>query len=320
MEYKKFGATDLMVSQMGHGCMGMSGSYGPDDDAESIATLHRAFDLGITFLDTSASYGNGHNHELIRKALQGRRERIVVHSKSGQIRMPDGTSRGGGSPEYLTMVCERSLKSLGFETLDIFCLSRVDPDVPIEESVGAMVRLVEQGKARYIALSEANPDAISRANNIHPMASLQIAYSLWNRQMEQGSIKAARAFGMGFMPYSILGRGFLAGLFHDVTELPEGDNRRNSPSFQSENLEHNQRLQGQIQALAKEKAVTPAQIALAWVLAQGSDMIPIPGAKSCSHLEEDVKALEVNLTNDDLDRLGALTPSGPAAPGVGAQR
>ncbi|MFH1141792.1 MAG: aldo/keto reductase [Chloroflexota bacterium] len=314
MEYRKFGTTDFMVSQLGLGCMGMSGAYGPADDAESLATLHQAFDLGINFLDTSASYGNGHNHELIRKSLQGRRARIIVHSKSGTIRMPDGTPRGGGSPEYLTMVCERTLKSLGIETLDIFCLSRVDPNVPIEESTGAMVRLIEQGKARYIALSEASPESIRRANKVHPMVSLQMAYSVWNRGPETGMIQSARQSGMGFMPYSVLGRGFLAGLFHDPAELPEGDNRRSSPNFQPGNLEHNQRLQAQVEALAKERSATPAQIALAWVMAQGPDMVPIPGAKSRKHLMDDIRAVDVKLTPDDLARLNALTP--PAATGA----
>lgn len=308
MEYRKFGATDLMVSRMGLGCMGMSGTYGPADDAESIATLHRAFDLGINFLDTSASYGNGHNHELIRKALQGRRERIVVHSKSGYIRLPDGTQLGGGSPEYLRMVCERSLKSLGMETLDVFCLSRVDPKVPVEDSVGAMARLVEQGKARYIALSEASPEAIRRANKVHPIVSLQMHYSLWSRDAENGNLQACREYGMGFMAYSILGRGFLAGLFHDPKELPEGDTRRNSLDFEPENVERNRQLQAQVEALAREKSATPAQIAIAWVMAQDPRIVPIPGAKTRKHLEDDVRALEVKLASGDLARLNALMP------------
>jgi len=309
MKYQKFGTTDFEVSRMGLGCMGMSGTYGPADDAESIATLHRAFDLGVNFIDTSASYGNGHNHELIRKALEGRRERIVIHSKSGSIRTADGGTRGGGSREYLTMVCERSLERLGLETLDIFCLSRVDPNVPIEESVGAMKRLVEQGKARYIALSEASPESIRRANAVHPIVSLQMEYSLWSREAENGNIEACREHGMGFMAYSVLGRGFLAGLFHAPSDLPEGDNRRNSPRFHDDGMDQSRKLQAEIEALAREKSATPAQVCLAWALAQGPEIIPIPGAKTRAHLEDDLAALELDLTPEDLHRLNALAPN-----------
>jgi aryl-alcohol dehydrogenase-like predicted oxidoreductase len=206
------------------------------------------------------------------------------------------------------MVCERSLKSLGTETLDIFCLSRVDPNVPIEESTGAMSRLVEQGKARYIALSEASPEAIRRANKIHPIVSLQMEYSIWSRDAENGNIQACGEFGMGFMAYSVLGRGFLAGLFHDLKELPEGDNRRNSPRFQAGDFERNLQLLAQIETLAREKSATPAQIAIAWVMAKGNNMFPIPGAKSRKHLEDDVKAVDVKLSQDDLARLNAIMP------------
>ena len=201
MKYVKFGTTEFNVSQLSLGCMSMSGAYGPADDDESIATLHRAFDLGVNFIDTSASYGNGHNHQLIRKALEGRRDRIVIHSKTGSIRSPEGESLGGGSPDYLTMVCERSLRDLGIDTLDVFCLSRVDANVPVEESVGAMARLVEQGKVRHIALSEAGPDSIRRANSVHPIVSLQMAYSVRERDAENGNVQACREFGMSFMAY-----------------------------------------------------------------------------------------------------------------------
>ena len=312
MEHRRFGITDFEVSSIGLGCMSMSGAYGPAVDAESIATLHRAFDLGVNLLDTSASYGNGHNHELIRKALAGRRERVVIHSKSGSVRGEDGTTRGGGSPEYLTSVCERSLKSLGLETLDIFCLSRVDASVPIEESVGAMARLVEQGKARYIALSEAGPDSIRRANSVHPLASLQMAYSVWERDAENGNIQACREFGMGFMAYSALGRGFLAGLFHDVSELPEQDNRRNSPRFQASTIEDSRRLLSTIEDLAREKSATPAQVSLAWVMAQGPDIIPIPGCKTREHLEDNLRAAEIEFSSGDLARLAELMPADAA--------
>jgi aryl-alcohol dehydrogenase-like predicted oxidoreductase len=290
--------------------MSMSGAYGPADDAESIATLHRAFDLGINFIDTSASYGNGHNHDLIRRALEGRRDRVIIHSKSGSIRTPEGETRGGGSPEYLTSVCERSLKSLGIEALDIFCLSRVDAAVPIEESVGAMARLVEEGKTRYIALSEAGPDSIRRANAVHPIVSLQMAYSVWERDAENGNVQACREHGMSFMAYSALGRGFLAGLFHDPNELPEGDNRRNSPRF--EDMDRARQLQAEIEDIAAEKGATPAQLSLAWVLAQGQDIIPIPGCKSRAHLEDNIKAIEIALTRQDIDRLNTHMPPDPA--------
>jgi aryl-alcohol dehydrogenase-like predicted oxidoreductase len=307
MEHRRFGMTEFEVSRIGLGCMSMSGAYGPADDEESIATLHRAFDLGINFIDTSASYGNGHNHELIRKALTGRRERIVIHSKSGSIRMPDGTTQGGGSPEYLTMVCERSLRSLGIETLDIFCLSRIDPAVPVEESVGAMARLIEQGKTRYIALSEADAESIRRANAVHPIVSLQMAYSLWAHEPERGPLQATAEHDMGFMAYSALGQGFLAGLFHRPEELPEDDRRRASARFQGKNLDRNLDLQAQIISLAAEKSATPAQIALAWVMAQAPNIVPIPGCKT-RHLEDNIGAIEVQLTPDDLARLNAIAP------------
>src|SRR5919109_1832934 len=277
MEYRKFGTTEFKVSPMGLGCMSMSGLYGLSDDNESIATLHRAFDLGINFLDTSASYGNGHNHELIAKALKGRRERIVIHSKSGSPRAPDASgNRSGSSPEYLTQNCEQSVKRLGIDCLDIFCMSRVDPNVPVEESVGAMARLVEQGKTRYVGLSEASANSIRRARKIHPIVSLQMEYSLWSRDPEGGNIQACREYNMGFMAYSPLGRGFFAGAIRDAKGLSDEDNRRNHPRFQPGNIEHNLKLFARFEELAKEKDATPAQLALAWLMAQGNDIIPIP--------------------------------------------
>lgn len=310
MKYVRFGTTEFEVSRLSLGCMSMSGAYGEADDAESIATLHRAFDMGVNFIDTSASYGNGHNHDLIRRALLGRRERIVIHSKSGSIRTLDGQTQGGGSPAYLTDMCERSLRSLGIDTIDIFCLSRVDAKVSIEESVGAMARLVEAGKVRHIALSEAGPDSIRRANKVHPIVSLQMAYSVWERDAENGNIEACREFGMSFMAYSALGRGFLAGLFRDVDELSVGDNRRRSPLFRD--MERAHQLQKEIEAIAVAKSATPAQISLAWVLAQGEDIIPIPGCKSRDHLEDNLGALEVELTDGELGRLNALMVPNPA--------
>jgi aryl-alcohol dehydrogenase-like predicted oxidoreductase len=313
MEYRKFGTTEFKVSPMGVGCMSMSGAYGPADDAESIATLHRAFDLGINFLDTSSSYGNGHNHELIAKALKGRRERIVIHSKSGSPRTPDSSGRrpSGSRPDYLIQNCEESLKRLGVDALDIFCMSRVDPNVPVEESVGGMARLVEQGKARYIALSEASAGSIRRANKVHPIVSLQMEYSLWSRDPEGGNIQACREFGMGFMAYSPVGRGFLAGAYHDLGDIPE--NRRDHPRFQPGNIERNLKLLAQFENLAREKSATPAQLALAWLMAQGHDIIPIPSNKSRKHLEENIKAIDIKLTREDLAKLDAILPPGAAA-------
>jgi aryl-alcohol dehydrogenase-like predicted oxidoreductase len=314
MEYRKFGTTDLRVSPMGLGCMSMSGVYGPVDDTESIATLHRAFDLGINFLDTSASYGNSHNHGLIAQAIKGRREKIVIHSKSGSPRASDASGlRGGSAPDYLMKTCEESLKRLGVDVLDIFCMSRVDPNVPIEESVAGMARLVEQGKVRYIALSEASATSIRRAQKIHPIVSLQMEYSLWSRDPEGGNIQACREFNMGFMAYSPLGRGFFAGAVHDLKDIADGDSRGAHPRFQPGNIEHNLKLLAQFEALAKEKSVTPAQLALAWLMAQGKDIIPIPSSKTRRHLEENLEAIDIKLTKEDLARLDVIMPPGAAA-------
>lgn len=313
MEYRQFGTTEFKVSRIGLGCMSMSGLYGPADDNESIATLHRALDLGINFLDTSASYGNGHNHELINKAVKGRRERIVIHSKSGSPRGADANNRSGSSPEYLTQNCEQSVKRLGIDCLDIFCMSRVDPNIPVEESVGAMARLVERGLTRAIGLSEASANSIRRARKIYPVASLQIEYSLWSRDPEAGNIQACREFAMGFMAYSPLGRGFFAGAVRSPKDFAEGDNRTNHPRFQPGNIEKNLKLLADFEVMAREKNATPAQLALAWVMAQGPDIIPIPSSKSRKHLEENLKALEIHLTEEELRRLDRLFPPGAAA-------
>ena len=314
MQYHQFGTTDCKVSPMGLGCLSMSGMYGAGNDDESIATLHRAFELGINFLDTSASYGNGHNHELIGKAIKGRRDQVVIHSKSGSPRSAAGTGLdGGSSPEYLIQTCEESLQRLGIDCLDVYCMSRIDPAVPVEESVGAMARLVEQGKTRYIGLSEASAASIRRARKVHPIVSLQIEYSLWSRDPEQGNIEACREFGMGLMAYSPLGRGFFAGAVRSLDELSEGDNRRNQPRLQPGNIERNLELLAQVEAVAKEKGITTTQLALAWLMAQGPDIIPIPSSKSRNHLEENVKAVDVKLTDEDLSRLDAILPYGAAA-------
>ena len=314
MEYVQFGTTEFKVSRLGLGCMSMSGAYGPADDNESIATLHRAFDLGINFIDTSASYGSGHNHELIAKALKGRRERIVIHSKSGSPRAPDASGiRSGSTPEYLTQNCEQSVKRLGIDCLDVFCMSRVDPNIPVEESVGAMARLVERGLTRYVGLSEASANSIRRARKLHPIVSLQMEYSLWSRDPEGGNIQACREFAMGFMAYSPLGRGFFAGAVHNSKDMSDGDGRINHPRFQAENLDRNLELLSKFEAMAKEKNVTPAQLALAWLMAQGPDIIPIPSNKSRRHLEENIKAADIKLSRDEIDRLNTLFTPGAAA-------
>jgi aryl-alcohol dehydrogenase-like predicted oxidoreductase len=316
MDYVQFGTTEFKVSRLALGCMSMSGAYGPADDNESIATLHQAFDLGINFIDTSASYGSGHNHELINKALKGRRERIVIHSKSGSPRNPDASgNRSGSTPEYLTQNCEQSVKRLGIDCLDFFCMSRVDPEIPVEESVGAMARLVERGLTRYVGLSEASGNSIRRARKVHPIASLQMEYSLWSRDPEGGNIQACREFNMGFMAYSPLGRGFFAGVVHSEKDMTDGDGRSNHPRFQPGNLEKNIELLGQFEVLAKEKDASSAQLALAWLMAQGSDIIPIPSNKTRKHLDENIKATEIKLSKEDLARLDAIfRPEAVAGP------
>ena len=314
MEHRQFGTTDCKVSPMGLGCLSMSGMYGAGDDEESIATLHRAFELGINFLDTSASYGNGHNHELIGKAIKGKRDQVVIHSKSGSPRAANGAGlEGGSSPEYLVRTCEESLQRLGIDCLDVYCMSRIDPTVPVEESVGGMVRLVEQGKTRYIGLSEASAASIRRARKAHPIVSLQIEYSLWSRDPEQGNIEACREFGMGLMAYSPLGRGFFAGAVRGLNELPECDGRRSQPRFQPGNIERNLGLLADVDVVAKEKGITTSQLALAWLMAQGPDIIPIPSSKRRNHLEENVKAVDIEFNEDDLQRLDAILPYGVAA-------
>jgi aryl-alcohol dehydrogenase-like predicted oxidoreductase len=238
----------------------------------------------------------------------------VIHSKSGSPRTPDAAgNRGGGSPEYLARVCEESLRRLGIDTLDVFCMSRVDPAIPIEESVRGMARLVEQGKTRYIGLSEAGAGSVRRANRVHPIVSLQMEYSLWSRDAEAGNIQACREFGMGFMAYSPLGRGFLAGAVHDRAEIPEDDSRRNHPRLEPGNFEHNLKLLNQLEEMAQDKGLTPAQLALAWILAQGDDHFPIPGIRTRQHLEENLKAVEVSLTPADLAWLDEIMPLGAAA-------
>jgi aryl-alcohol dehydrogenase-like predicted oxidoreductase len=319
MERRRFGNTDLTVSIIGLGCYGMSGAYGPVDDAESIATIRRAFDLGVNFLDTSASYGQGHNHRLIGEAIRGRRHDVVIHSKSGSPRdgSPDAV-RGGGDPRYLRQTCEQSLRNLGIETLDVFCMSRVDPNVPVEESVGGMAELVREGKTRFISLSECSAQSLRRGSAVHPLASLQMEYSLFSRDAEeQGQIDACKELGMAMMAYAVLGRGMLSAEVPKVEELATDDVRAALPRFESANAEKNLRLRLALDAIARRKNATLAQLSIAWPVARGSRagafIVPIPGAKSRKHLEENVRAAEIVLTADDLAEIDRIVPPGAAA-------
>jgi aryl-alcohol dehydrogenase-like predicted oxidoreductase len=319
MERRKFGNTDLVVSTIGLGCYGMSGAYGPADDAASIATIRRALDLGVNLIDTSASYGNGHNHRLIGKAIRGRRQDVVIHSKSGSPRNRDSDPmRGGGDPRYLRQTCEASLRNLGIETLDIFCMSRVDPNVTVEESVGAMAELVGEGKARFVALSECSAESLRRGAAVHPLASLQIEYSLFSRDVEeQGQIAACRELGLALMAYGVIGRGMLSAEIPRVEDLAAGDVRARLPRFDGANAEHNHRLCAALQPVADRNKATLAQLAIAWPIARGARdgtfIIPIPGAKSRRHLEENVRAAEIVLTADDLAEIDRVVPFGAAA-------
>jgi aryl-alcohol dehydrogenase-like predicted oxidoreductase len=318
MERKAFGNTDLKVSAIGLGCYGMSGVYGSANDAESVATIRRALDLGINFLDTSASYGEGHNHRLISEAIRGRRDQVVIHSKSGSPRegSPDAT-RGGGDPGYLRTTCEQSLRNLGIDTLDVFCMSRVDPNVPVEESVGAMAELVKEGKTRFVALSECSAQSLRRGNATHPLASLQMEYSLFSRDAEeQGQLAACRELGMSFMAYAVLGRGLITDAAPNPSEMENGDVRMRLPRFQPENLEKNLRLRSALAAIAHQRNATVAQLAIAWAIAQGREsgvsVIPIPGAKSRKHLEENVQAADIRLSPQDLLEINDAAPKGAA--------
>ena len=319
MKRRRFGNTDLTVSTIGLGCYGMSGAYGPADDADLIATIRRALDLGINFLDTSASYGNGHNHRLIGEAIRGRRHDVVIHSKSGSPRGGSSDAlRSGGDPRYLRQTCEQSLKNLGVDTLDVFCMSRVDPNVPIEESVGGMAELVKEGKTRFISLSECSAELLRRGSVVHPLVSLQMEYSLFSRDAEeQGQIDACKELGMTIMAYAVLGRGMLSAQAPKVEEMSADDIRAQLPRFQSANLENNLRLRSALEAVARRKNATLTQLAVAWPMAQGSRagafIVPIPGAKSRKHLEENVRAADMVLTADDLAEIDCIVPHGAAS-------
>jgi len=314
IQKRKLGRNGPEVSAIGLGCMGMSEFYGERDEAESIATIHRAIELGVSFLDTADMYGVGHNEELVGRAIRGRRDQVVLATKFGNVRGEDGSFRGvNGRPDYVRQACEASLRRLGVEVIDLYYQHRVDPETPIEDTVGAMAELVRAGKVRYLGLSEAAPATIRRAQAVHPIAALQTEFSLWSREPEAEILPAVRELGIGFVPYSPLGRGFLTGQFKRPEDLPADDYRRNSPRFQGENFARNLDLVGQVEALAAEKGCTPAQLALAWVLAQGKDIVPIPGTKRRRYLEQNLGALDVTLTPDDLARLDRILPPGAAA-------
>ncbi|MDH3240437.1 MAG: aldo/keto reductase [Alphaproteobacteria bacterium] len=317
MQMIPFGTvTDYTVSRMGLGCMSMSGCYGAQDDDECIATIHRAMDLGVNFLDTSYSYGEGHNQTLIGRAIKGRRDQVVIHSKSGAPppRDENDLNRGAGSEKYLRMICEESLRRLETDCLDILCMSRVDREVPIEESVGTMARMVEEGKTRYIALSEASPESMARAWTVHPIASLQFELSVFSRDpLVYGNHDYAREKGMGFMAYSPLGRGILSGQVHSADDIPEGDTRKTYPRYSAENMAHNAKILAQLEEMAAEKGLSLPCLAIAWVLHQGDDIVPIPSSKCRAHLEDNLKALEVKLTAEDLARIEEICPPGAVA-------
>ncbi len=314
MERRKLGTRGLEVSAIGLGCMGMSEFYGGRSESAALSTIDRALQLGINFLDTADMYGVGGNEELVGKAIRGRRDRFLIATKFGNMRGPEGQFLGvNGRPEYVKQCCEASLDRLGIEVIDLYYQHRVDPEVPIEETVGAMSDLVREGKVRYIGLSEAGEQTIRRAHAVHPVSALQSEYSLWSRDPEETILPTIRELGIGFVPYSPLGRGFLSGRIRSIDDLSPDDYRRNSPRFQGENFAKNLELVEQIGEIAVEKRCTPAQLALAWVLAQGDDIVPIPGTKQVSLLEENVRALEVELSEEDLGRIGAIMPPGAAA-------
>lgn len=314
MDTRKLGTEGLTVSALGLGCMGMSEFYGPGDEAESIATIHRALDLGVTFLDTADMYGPFTNERLVGRAIRDRREEVVLATKFGNERREDGSFVGiNGTPEYVREACDASLKRLGVEHIDLYYQHRVDPNVPIEETVGTMKELVTAGKVRFLGLSEAAPETIRRAHNVHPISALQTEYSLWSRDPESEILPTLRELGIGFVPYSPLGRGFLTGQIRSPNDFAEDDYRRTSPRFEGDNFSKNLQLVEQVRALGAEKGVTPGQLALAWLLHQGDDLVPIPGTKRRERLEENAGAVNVHLSQAELSRLAEIVPLGVAA-------
>ncbi len=315
MKKRKLGGRGLEVSELGLGCMGMSEFYGPRDQFQSEATIDRAIDLGVTFFDTSDIYGPFTNEELVGRALLPHRRKVQIATKFGIVRKKEDPAFRAvdSSPAYVRSACEASLQRLGVETIDLYYQHRVDPKVPIEETVGAMARLVEEGKVRYLGLSEAGPETIRRAHATHPISALQTEYSLWSREVEEEILPAVRELGIGFVAYSPLGRGFLTGRIKRFDDLAPDDWRRNSPRFKGENFDRNLALVKKVEEMAAKRGVTASQLALAWVLAQGEDIVPIPGTKRTKYLEENVRAAEVKLSKDDLAALDALAPRGVAA-------
>ena len=314
MEKRRLGSSGLQVSAIGLGCMGMSGVYGTADEAESVATIHRAVELGVDFLDSSDMYGAGHNEELLGRALKGIRDRVVLTTKFGHVVGPDGRPVGvNGRPEYVAQACDRSLRRLRVDVIDVYYQHRVDPQVPIEETVGAMARLVEAGKVRFLGLSEASAATLRRAVRVHPIAALQTEYSLWYREPELELLPTCRELGITYVAYAPLGRGLLTGGVRTLDNLEEIDNRRNHPRFQGENLDRNLELVRRVQEMAAEKGCSPAQLAIAWVLAQGDELVPIPGTKRRRYLEENLGALDVQLSAEELRRLDEALPVGAGA-------
>ncbi len=314
MERRKLSTRGPAVSMLGLGCMGMSEFYGPAEEAESIRTIHRALELGVNFLDTADAYGAGRNEELVGRAIRDRRESVVLATKFANVRGPNGEFAGvNGRPEYARQACEASLRRMGLDHIDLYYQHRVDPNTPIEETIGAMAELVAEGKVLYLGMSEAAPATIRRAARVHPIAALQTEYSLWSREPEEEILGVCRELGIGFVAYSPLGRGFLTGRFRAAEDIPEGDWRRNHPRFQGENFARNLELADAVERIAREAGCTPAQLALGWVLSRGEDIVAIPGTKRVSYLEENLGAASVRLDEEQLRRLDGVFRRGVTA-------